>query len=49
MDHGIKLQKELAMGLKSAQRETTSTAPAAGKKLINKKCGGLVSGKEGKK
>lgn len=47
MDKGIKLQKELAMGLKSAQREATSTAPAAGKKVKNMKCGGMV--KKGKK
>lgn len=47
-DRGIKLQKEIAMGSKSAKKEASGKAP--GKPAIpakNLKCGGMV--KKGKK
>lgn len=53
MDRGIKLQKELAMGMKSAQREATGTPPGGNKKVVkNMKAGGCACGgsvKKGKK
>jgi hypothetical protein len=51
MDRGIRLQKEIAMGLKGAQKEASGKYPGA-KKAAKKPAAALCSGgmvKKGKK
>lgn len=42
MDKRIPMHKELAMGMKSAQREAVGKAPGADKKVVKMKKGGLA-------
>lgn len=45
MDRGIRLQKEIAMGIAS-KAETNPTMKGGKKDAVNKKCGGSVKKKK---